>query len=103
MKTILLLVLSLSATSSMAMVDLCKKGDLKDCDAYLKGKTGNPEEFASAYEDICVANKSFKCLKIVVRGDVQEEMKFQKEEHPKARMYNVKVDGEEKIFMLEKK
>src|SRR5437868_13977488 len=82
--------------------DLCKKGDLKDCAKFLKSKEG-AEDFVSSYDQVCRDNKAFKCLKRTVRGDVKEELKYIKEEFPKASFFTAKDQGEDKVFVLDKK
>lgn len=100
MKSILLLCLLVS-TSAMA-ADVCKPADLKDCVKVLKSKEGSPE-FIAHYDQVCKDNKTFKCLKRTVRGEVSEEMKYIKEEYPKATFFTVKDGDENKVFVLEKK
>jgi len=100
MKTVL--VSGVLLLSFFAHAETCKKGDLKDCAKVLKSKEGS-DDFAQIYDNVCYENKTFKCLKITVRGDIKEEMKYQKDEHPKANMFSGKESGEDKIFILEKK
>jgi hypothetical protein len=95
-------VVTLILFGSLASADVCKKGDIKDCAKFLKSKEGTPE-FSNSYEQVCGENKTFKCLKRTVRGDVNEEMKYMKEEYPKANLYKVNEGGEDKIFALDKK
>ena len=88
--------------SLAAYADTCKKGDLKDCGKVLKAKEG-AEDFVSTYDAICSENKTFKCLKRTVRGDIKEEIKYMKEEFPKAQFFQTKDGGEDKVFVLDKK
>jgi hypothetical protein len=82
--------------------DLCKKGDIKDCAKVLKTKEG-ADDFVVQYDQVCRDNKTFKCLKRTVRGDVKEELKYIKEEFPKAYFFSTKDSGEDKVFVLDKK
>lgn len=80
----------------------CKTGDLKDCGKVLKAKEGH-DDFVVTYDAICGENKTFKCLKRTVRGDIKEEMTYMKEEFPKAQLFQAKDRGEDKVFVLDKK
>lgn len=88
--------------SLSAQAETCKVADLKDCIKVLKAKEGS-DEFAAAYDMVCSENKTFKCLKRTVRGDVKEELKYMKDEFPKATLFTSKEGGEVKVFVLEKK
>jgi hypothetical protein len=85
-----------------AHAETCKKGDIKDCAKVLKAKEGS-ESFIQTYDNICSENKSFKCLKRTVRGDVKEEAKYMKEEYPKGYLFTTKDGIEDKVFVLDKK
>jgi hypothetical protein len=85
-----------------AQAETCKNGDIKDCVKVLKAKEGS-ENFIQTYDTICSENKAFKCLKRTVRGDVKEEMKYMKEEFPKAHLFTTKDGVEDKVFVLDKK
>ncbi len=105
MRTIVILIfLSFFAGVAQAK-DLCKKGDLKDCTAFLKklNESEKGERFEKAYNEICEENPKFKCVRKVVRGDVKEEMKYSVEEQPKAVFFEVTLDEETSIFSLEGK
>lgn len=88
-----------------AFAGICKVGDLKDCSAALKkihaGDQG--DTFAKAYDDVCGENAKFKCVKKIVRGDMKEELQYTRQDHPKASLFNVKLDGESYIYILESK
>ena len=103
-KTTALLALSLMIALP-AFADICKTGDLKGCAAALKkinaGDQG--EKFAKAYDEVCGANAKFKCAKKIVRGDVKEETQYTVQDHPKATLFNVKLDGESYLYILESK
>jgi len=88
--------------SFSAHAETCKKGDLKDCAKVLKAKEG-AEDFNASYDAVCSENKTFKCLKRTVRGDMKEELGFMKEEFPKASLFKTKENGEDKVFVLDKK
>ena len=88
--------------SHAAHADTCKKGDLKDCAKVLKSKEGS-ETFVQTYDAVCAENKTFKCLKRTVRGDVKEEAKYMKEEFPKAYLFTAKDGTDDKVFVLDKK
>ena len=96
------LVSAILLLSIAAQANHCKTGDLKDCGKVLKAKEGS-EEFNYTYDSICSENKTFKCLKRTVRGDVKEELKYMKEEFPKAQLFTTKESGEDKVFVLDKK
>lgn len=101
MKSLIILMVTLLGLAANAG-DVCKKGDLKDCARVLKQKEG-ADDFVVSYDQVCTDNKSFKCLKRTVRGDVKEELPYIKEEFPKAYFFTVKESAEEKIFVLDKK
>lgn len=100
MKAVLVSAILLLGLSAHA--NHCKTGDLKDCGKVLKAKEGT-EEFNAAYDAVCSENKTFKCLKRTVRGDVKEEIKYMKDEFPKAHLFTTKEGGEDKVFVLDKK
>lgn len=85
-----------------ANAETCKKGDLKDCAKVLKSKEG-AEDFNTTYDTVCSENKTFKCLKRTVRGDIKEELGYMKDEFPKAHFFTTKENGEDKVFVLDKK
>ncbi|WP_413289452.1 hypothetical protein [Bdellovibrio sp. HCB337] len=85
-----------------AHAETCKVGDLKDCAKALKAKQG-AEDFNSTYDKVCSENKTFKCLKRTVRGDLKEELGYMKDEFPKAHLFPTKENGEDKVFVLDKK
>jgi hypothetical protein len=85
-----------------AQAETCKKADLKDCAKVLKAKEG-AEDFNQTYDAVCSENKTFKCLKRTVRGDMKEELGYMKEEFPKANLFKTKENGEDKVFVLDKK
>ena len=101
MKTVLVMGILFLGLSAQA-VEICKKGDLKDCARALKAKEG-AEDFNVSYDQTCSDNKTFKCLKRTVRGDMAEELKYMKEEFPKANFFKTKENGEDKVFVLDKK
>lgn len=100
MKLVIVAVILFSGLAAGA--EVCKKGDVKDCAKVLKTKEGS-EEFNSTYEQVCSENKTFKCLKRTVRGDIKEELNYMKDEFPKAHLFKTKENGEEKVFVLDKK
>jgi hypothetical protein len=98
-----ILIAGLMLTSMIASAgDVCKKDDLKACARTLKAKEG-ADDFIVLYNQVCSDNKNFKCLKRTVRGEVNEEMKYIKEEFPKAYFFTVKEGTENKVFVLDKK
>ena len=96
------LLFSLLASTSAFAGDVCKPGDFRECVKVLKSKEGRPE-FIAHYDKVCKDNKTFKCLKRTVRGEVAEEMKYIREEFPKANFFTVKDGTENKVFVLDKK
>lgn len=101
MKSFLIWSILLFGTTTSA-AELCKVGDIKDCGKVLKAKEG-AEDFNLSYNQICKDNKTFKCLKRTVRGDIKEEMKYVKEEFPKAYIFETKESGDDKIFVIDKR
>lgn len=84
--------------------NICKTGDLKDCARVLKEKeAGEPAEFRAAYDEVCLENKSFKCVKTTIRGEPKEELAYQKTQYPHANLFLTKEGTEDKIYRLEKK
>lgn len=100
MKSVLVSVILLFGLAAHA--SHCKTGDLKDCGKVLKSKEGT-DEFNRTYDAVCTENKAFRCLKRTVRGDVKEELQYMKEEFPKAQFFVGKENGEDKVFVLDKK
>lgn len=97
------LIVSILSTGFFAYAgEVCKKGDIKDCARVLKAKESSGD-FVVSYDQVCSDNKTFKCLKRTVRGEVSEEMKYIKEEFPKAYFFTTKDNSEDKIFVLDKK
>jgi hypothetical protein len=98
-----LVILSLLASAGMAHAeDICKTGDIRDCARVLKEKNESPD-FKAAYDQVCMENKSFKCVKITIRGEPKEELAYQKTQYPKSYLFLTKDGTEDKIFRLEKK
>ena len=91
--------------ASPALAGLCKTGDLKACAAALKklNASDQGDKFAKAYDDVCGENAKFKCVKKIVRGDIKEESQYTRQDHPKATLFEVKLDGESYIYILESK
>ncbi len=105
MKSIVVLFIGLLFTS-VSYASHCKTGDLNKCAAVLK-KLHNakvpPKKFASSFDDICAENVKFKCIKRTVRGDVNEEMKYSADEHPKGHLFQISLGGENFIYILDLK
>ena len=90
----------------LAMASTCPKGDFSACEKYLKGVHGKNQSraFSDKYDEVCGENKTFQCIKIVVRGNVPEEMKMQaKERGPQSALYAVTIEEEKYIFVFAKK
>lgn len=100
MKKLLLTAILLSGFAANA--EVCKKGDIKDCARVIKENEGKPE-FKATYDQACLENKTFMCLKRTVRGDVKEELKYTKQEFPKAYLFTHKDGSEDKLYILDKK
>lgn len=100
MKTVFVTAILLSAMAAQA--ETCKKGDIKDCARVIKEVEGKPE-FKATYDQACLENKTFKCLKRTVRGDIKEEMGYAKQEFPKAHFFTTKEGSEDKLYILDKK
>lgn len=105
MKSIVVLFAGLLFVST-SFASHCKTGDLNACAAVLK-KLHNakvpPKKFVSSFDEICKENVKFKCIKLTVRGDVNEEMKYSAGEHPKGHLYQIRLGGENFIYILEAK
>jgi hypothetical protein len=86
--------------NAQAQDSICKAGDFRDCVRALKAK-GKDTNFAQVYDQVCVENKGFKCIKITIRGEPNEELAYQKSQYPKAELFLTKVGGEDKIYVLE--
>lgn len=106
MKRIMIGSLSLFILSSPAFAKHCKTGDLNACAAVLtkmhRAKV-TPTKFVQTFDQVCAENAKFRCVKRTVRGDVAEEMKLTKQENPKAHLYEVRVQAEDFIYILENK
>ncbi|HEY8270821.1 MAG TPA: hypothetical protein VIG33_08010 [Pseudobdellovibrionaceae bacterium] len=102
MKTILISITLTLFLGVTAHAETCKRGDIKDCAKVLKAEEGS-ETFVQTYKNVCSENKTFKCLKRTVRGDVKEEMKYMKEEYSQAYLFSTKDGTDDKIFVLDKK
>jgi hypothetical protein len=81
---------------------ICKANDYKDCTRVLKAKNKDTD-FAVVYDRVCIENKGFKCVKITIRGEPNEELAYQKTQHPDAQLFLTKVGGEDKIYVLEQR
>jgi len=85
-------------------LDICKTGDLGDCGRKLMAThKKDPVQFAKDYNEVCVANPKFKCVKIAVRGDVKDELKLMREERPKAFLFQAGSPEDQYIYTLELK
>ena len=81
----------------------CPVGNLKVCQSYLKTQhqKGESVAFAAAYSEVCATNPKFSCVKIIVRADVNLELKEQtKFRGPMAALYTLTLDGENFIYVL---
>lgn len=84
----------------------CPVGNLKVCQTYLKTQhqKGEAAAFAAAYTEVCATNPKFSCVKIIVRADVNLELKEQtKLRGLKAALYTITLDGENFIYVLSDK
>lgn len=97
--------LFLAFVMNSAQASNCPTGDLKACQDYLKAEHAKKEEaFKPKYDEVCNTNAKFSCVKVIVRGDIDEEMKFQIEKRgPKAALYTVEYDGDKYIYILTSK
>ncbi len=80
----------------------CFKGNRSVCDKLLDG-LNTPEDdhqFRYFYDELCRANKKFKCFKLMVRGDYSEELEQLKKEEPNASFHIVKSEAEVTIFRI---
>ena len=91
---------------TMALAGYCPKGNFVQCEKFLKTLHQKEigKEFSDKYDEICGENKKFQCVKIVVRGNVDDEIKMQaKERGPKAALFTVTLEEEKYIFVFSKK
>lgn len=92
--------------STLAFANSCPARNLKACQAYLKSEyeKKNNADFVEKYNEICAQNKTFSCIKITVRDDVNEVMKEQtKIRGPYAALFSVTSNEENYIYILTKK
>ncbi len=90
----------------LALASSCPKGQYATCEKYLKGvHTKNQgRAFSDKFDEVCNENKTFQCIKIVVRGNVADEMKMQaKERGPQSALYAVTMEEEKFIYVFAKK
>lgn len=90
----------------MAIANVCPIGNLRACQAYLKKNYRKPEDprFVEKYNQVCLENKTFSCLKITVRGDMTEAMKEQGANRgPNAQLFHVRIFEENYIYILNSK
>lgn len=101
MKSLLFLgAIVLASSFAHAEEELCKPADYKDCTRVLKAKNKDTD-FTAVYDQICNANKAFKCIKITIRGEPNEELAYQKTQYPKSQLFLTKSGGEDKIYVFE--
>lgn len=98
--------MNLLLMSMLVWAQTCPVGDIKACQDYLKvkHKTLKAQQFADAYDVICSENKTFSCVKLTVRDDLDAVMKDQAEKRgDKSALYTVKFETEDFIYILAKK
>ncbi len=81
----------------------CPVGNLKACQNYLKSEHAKKDDvaFAEKYDQVCAENKTFSCVKLTVRDDVNEVMKEQvKMRGDKAALFNITPGEETYIYIL---
>lgn len=103
MLTTLFISLSLSLASAGPG---CPVGDIKACQTYLKAEHAKKDDvaFAEKYAQVCAENKTFSCVKLTVRDDVNAVMKEQvKMRGPKAALFNITPGDETYIYILSPK
>lgn len=85
--------------------DTCPIGNFNACGEMLRNlHSGNQgTEFTRKFDEVCAANKKFKCIKKIVRGDLNDELTYLSKEHKKARLFKVKLESEDYIYILEPK
>ena len=92
--------------SILAMASTCPKGHFAVCEKYLKSVHAKNQgrAFSDKYDEVCGENKTFQCIKIVVRGNVTDEMKMQsKERGLQSALFAVTLEEEKFIFVFAKK
>jgi hypothetical protein len=90
--------------STAVQAGTCKVGQLRECQRYLQTQMGTIDQgraFTEKFDQVCSQNNQFLCVKVIVRGDLDDEMKEQLSERgPTAAAYTVKLDDENYIFIL---
>ena len=84
----------------------CPVGNIKACQSYLRTEQAKKDDvaFAEKYNQVCAENKTFSCVKLTVRDDVNEVMKEQvKNRGPKAALFAVTPGDETYIYILSPK
>lgn len=96
------MILVLLSVLAMA-ADSCPVGNLKDCQLYLQKEHAKKDDasFVQKYNEVCGENKTFSCVKVTVRDDVDAIMKEQSSlRGPKAALYKVSDGSENFIYVL---
>ena len=81
----------------------CPVGNIKACQSYLKSEHAkkNDAAFIEKYDAVCSDNKTFSCIKMTVRDDVNLVLKDQIQlRGPQAALYVVKLTEESFIYIL---
>lgn len=89
--------------ASFAAETICKPKDLNDCAKVIKTHVGDREALNHSFNEICQENKTFKCTRVTVRGNVDEEITFKKKENPKAFLFPSKIGEDNVILMIQNK
>ncbi len=82
---------------------VCPVGNIKACQSYLKTEHAkkNDSAFVEKFDVVCGENKTFSCIKMTVRDDVNLVLKDQIQlRGPNAALYVVKLTEENFIYIL---
>lgn len=90
------------ATLALAQAS-CPVGNLKACQSYLKSEhmKKNDPVFIEKFDIVCSENKTFSCIKMTVRDDINLVLKDQAQlRGPNAALFAVKSTDENFIYIL---
>ncbi len=91
---------------AVVFAETCPQGNYQKCQTILQSThaKAKAQVFAEKFDAVCAENKTFQCIKIVVRGNIQEEIKMQaKERGPRSALFAVKLEDDQYIFVFAQK
>lgn len=98
-----------SGAEASRLCDKDKKGDFKGCATFLKSsyeeKKEDLKEFTKIFDEICQTNKSFKCTKVTVMGELEKtNQEYAKDSDWKgAVFFQVKIEDGKYLYIFQKK